>query len=95
MSTYAVVQDGTATNVVLAEQDVATELGLVGPLDGLSPHPGIGWTWDGTAWTAPAVAVKPPSTELATDLTMASNWGLLTETQKGDLIAFILKQLGA
>ncbi len=61
MSTYAVVESGIATNMVVAEQEVATELGLIGPLDNLSPRPGVGWSYDATTdtWSAPT---PPPLT---------------------------------
>lgn len=59
MSTYALVENGVATNILVAEPAVATELGLVGPLDSLSPRPGVGWSYDASTqvWSAP---VPPP-----------------------------------
>ena len=45
----------TIVNLVLAEADVATKLGLYGPVTTLDPVPGPGWTTTATRknWTPP------------------------------------------
>lgn len=61
MSLFAELVEGVAMNIVIAEEDFAADLGLVGPLDGLDPQPGIGWSYDASTatWTAPT---PPPLT---------------------------------
>lgn len=60
MSTYADMENTTCMNVIVAEPTLVAVWPtmfpghtLVGPIDALSPMPGIGWTYDGTTWTPP------------------------------------------
>ena len=52
MPNYAIVTDGTVTNVVVADPSAA-QPGWAA-IDGTTPTPGIGWAYDGTTWTPPA-----------------------------------------
>ena len=67
MATYAVVYDGLVVNTIVADtQEIATEIagdgkGAIEILTGPN-QPGIGWTWDGFAFTSPEpIKVVPPS----------------------------------
>lgn len=92
MPNYAQLDSDTVTNVVVAEADYAAEQGWVEvPAD---QPVGIGWTYDGTNWTAPPLPAATQS-PLASDLTAAANWGSLTATQQGAIITDILRHLGA
>jgi len=56
MGSYAVVNDGTVINVIIAEsQEIAEEVtGLTCVEYENSPAaPGIGWSYDGATFTAP------------------------------------------
>lgn len=58
MGIYAEVQNSTITNTVVCDAAFASEHSLT-EIDNLTPQPGIGWTTDGTTWTAPT---DPPPT---------------------------------
>lgn len=50
---YAVVEDGVVTNVVVVHNpEHATDQGWIS-IEGVDPVPDIGWSYDGTTWTAP------------------------------------------
>ena len=56
MANYAVIKDGIVTNVIVAEsQEIAESVtGLTCVEFQLEPGaPGIGWSYDGTVFTAP------------------------------------------
>lgn len=61
MPDYADVDDqGVCVNVIVADESFRPLFAqafpdhrMIGPLDDLDPIPGIGWTFDGTNWTAP------------------------------------------
>lgn len=62
MSHYAEITDGTVTNVAVCDDPTfAQQMGWVGPIDTIDPQPGVGWSYDGTTWTAPA----PPPPDYA------------------------------
>lgn len=48
MARYAVIEDGRVINAVEADEAFAAEQGWVG----LTGHAGIGWLWDGEAFSA-------------------------------------------
>ena len=54
--TYAIIENGTVVNAVLAEPDFAAEQGWIE----LPPGAGIGWSYDGKAFAPPVPPVKPP-----------------------------------
>lgn len=67
MNTYAVVFNNVIENVIVADtQELASEIagdgkGAIQILTGPN-QPGIGWTWDGFAFTSPEpIKVVPPS----------------------------------
>lgn len=72
--TFAVVEAGACVNVAVCDDpDFAATQGWIGPLDGLTPQPGIGWAFDGTNWTAPAPPAPDPQQEAqATVATLAA-----------------------
>jgi hypothetical protein len=51
---YAIIENGVVTNVVVAEADYAAEQGWIDA--GIA---GIGWKYDGTAFTAPDPVPEP------------------------------------
>lgn len=51
---YAVVEDGTVTNVIVATADFAASIPGTVRIDHLAPRPGLGWTFAHRRWTAPA-----------------------------------------
>lgn len=60
MSIYAVVgADGIVSNMVVAEEAMNID-GLWVCVDGLSPAPGPGWRYDGSAFTPPPAPPPPP-----------------------------------
>lgn len=60
MSHYAEITDGKVTNVAVCDDpSFAEQMGWIGPIDTLTPEPGIGWSYDGTTWTPPT---SPPPT---------------------------------
>ena len=54
--TYAIIEAGVVVNAVLAEPAYAAEHGWVE----LPPGAGIGWLYDGEAFSPPVPPVKPP-----------------------------------
>jgi hypothetical protein len=63
MAEYALVENGVCTNVVIADaQWVSEQTGTWIDISG-NPGVGIGWSWDGSTWTAPAVVVPAPSSD--------------------------------
>lgn len=64
MADYAVISNGVCVTVIVADADFAAAHfpGAI-DIDTVSPRPGIGWSYDGTTWTAPAPPAPPaPST---------------------------------
>lgn len=60
MAHYAEIVNGVVANIAVCDDPAfAQAQGWVGPIDTITPHPGIGWTYDGTNWTAPTP--PPPS----------------------------------
>ena len=55
MATYAVILDNTVTNVIVADTQADAELATNSTcVEYTDSNPaGIGWTWDGTTFTAP------------------------------------------
>ena len=55
MATYAVISGDTVTNVIVADTQADAELatGATCVEYTNSNRAGIGWTWDGTTFTAP------------------------------------------
>jgi len=89
MGLFAILDNGatgTVTNVAVADQAHATAMGWVGPLDSLSPQPGIGWSYNGATWTAPT---PPPPTAAETALvtlqTMLAQQGALQTQLEADI----------
>jgi hypothetical protein len=67
MGVYAVVDDGTVTNIVVCDDtDHADEMGWV-DVDDLDQWPAIGWTFDGEIWTAPSDENPPPPLTVQVD----------------------------
>ena len=61
MATYAVISGDTVTNVIVADTQADAEL-VTGAtcVEYTDSNPaGIGWTWDGTTFTAPVVPEVP------------------------------------
>lgn len=55
----AIVENGVITNIILADSwPDAIEV------TGLAPRPSIGWTYDGTTFTAPPAPPAPPAIEV-------------------------------
>lgn len=50
---YAVVEDATITNVVVATADFARALPGAVRIDQLNPRPGVGWRFTNRRWTPP------------------------------------------
>jgi hypothetical protein len=48
---YATVTNGVCTEIT--DYDTPPS-GLVGPLEGITPQPEVGWAYDGTTWTPSA-----------------------------------------
>ena len=60
MSHYAEITNGKVTNVsVCDDPSFAEQMGWIGPIDTVTPEPGVGWSYDGTTWTPPT---PPPPT---------------------------------
>jgi hypothetical protein len=61
MMRYLEVNDGLVTGgpYLCDDDEFVTEIGWVGPIDGMTPEPGVGWSYDGTTWTPP-----PPEAEV-------------------------------
>ena len=57
MATYAVILDNTVTNVIVADTQADAELATGATcVEYTDSNPaGIGWTWDGTTFTAPVI----------------------------------------
>lgn len=55
---YAILSGDTVTNVIVAEAEFAASIGAVECPEGV----GIGWTYDGTTWAAPAPVPTPVPT---------------------------------
>ena len=55
---YAILTNGRVTNVIVADPEVAATIGAVECPEGV----GIGWTYDGTTWAAPAPEPIPVPT---------------------------------
>jgi len=51
---YAIIESGQVANMIVADAEFAASVGAVACTDDV----GIGWTYDGTNWAAPAP--KPP-----------------------------------
>ena len=64
MSTYAEVTNNTITNIVECDATFAAAQGLVP----LPSGAGIGWTTDGTTWTAPPPPPPTPQQTAASNL---------------------------
>jgi hypothetical protein len=68
MATYAVVYDGFVVNTIVADtQEIATQVagdgkGAIEILEGPN-NPGIGWAWDGFAFTSPEPIIVVPPTQ--------------------------------
>ena len=61
MSEYALVENGICTNAIIADADfIATQPGTWVDIT-TEAGVGIGWTWDGTTWTAPEVVIVSPT----------------------------------
>lgn len=59
MTTYAVITDGTVTNIALSDDpDWAAGQGWI-DVEGMDPRPAIGWTFDGDTWTPHALTGPP------------------------------------
>ncbi len=57
MANYALIENGTVVNVIVADsQEVANMFGTAVEYTEANPA-GIGWTYDGTSFTAPVVEV--------------------------------------
>lgn len=61
MATYADVYQGECVNIILANEDFRPAFEesfpdheMVGPLDGMDPQPGIGWSYHDGDWRPPA-----------------------------------------
>jgi hypothetical protein len=54
--TYAIIESGVVVNAVLAEPDYAASQGWIE----LPAGAGIGWAYDGEAFTPPVIPPKPP-----------------------------------
>lgn len=52
---YAVIENGVVANIIVADADFAATIGAVE----LSEYADIGWTYDGTTWTAPTPPAPP------------------------------------
>lgn len=52
---YAIIENGVVANAIVADAEFAASIGAVE----LPEHAGIGWTYDGTTWTAPVPAPAP------------------------------------
>ena len=51
---YAEVTNGLCTNAVVCEDTAfAQSMGWIGPIDGLDPTPGSGWTYNNGEWEPP------------------------------------------
>jgi len=62
MATYAIVIDGVCVNIAGCEDPgFAADQGWVGPIDALSPVPGVGWSYANSTWTAPVVTPPTPT----------------------------------
>jgi len=59
VSGYAVIEDGVVTNMALAEEDFAAEMGWVLPTEGVT----IGWLYEDGVFSPPP-APAPPSREV-------------------------------
>jgi hypothetical protein len=69
MSHYAAIIEGIVANVAVCDDpDFAKEQGWIGPIDTLDPQPGVGWSYDGTNWTAPSPPPLAPQQEAAQEL---------------------------
>jgi hypothetical protein len=65
MASYAVIKDGIVNNVIIAEsQEIAESVtGLTCVEIQQEPGaPGIGWSYDGTSFTAPVIEVPEEET---------------------------------
>ena len=52
---YALIENGVVVNVIVADADFAATIGAVE----LPEYAGIGWSYDGTTWTAPTPPAPP------------------------------------
>ena len=58
---FAIIQNGTVANVIVADQGfINVHCPGAVRIDTLTPVPGIGWTYDGTVFTAPPAPPLPP-----------------------------------
>ena len=75
MSIYAVVgADGIVSNMVVAEEAMNID-GLWVCVDGLSPAPGIGWSYDGSAFAPPPAPPAPaPQPPIITKIAMITRF---------------------
>lgn len=95
MADYAIINAaGLVTNVIVADPEfIAASFPGAVQIDGLSPVPGIGWSWANGAFTAPAPAAPSnpvfqkvdflalfTSTELQAIANYATNTGLSAAT---------------
>jgi len=67
MTIYADVFEGECVNIIVAEEDFRPAFEeafpdheMVGPLDDLSPYPGIGWSYVDGQWSPPPEAEPEP-----------------------------------
>jgi hypothetical protein len=80
MNTYALVQDGTVVNITLWDGSAEVDFGDGITAVAVDPSVQIGFTYDGTTFTAPASTVPIPSAQSMADeidnlvATIYSNW---------------------
>lgn len=101
---YAIIENGTVVNVVVADTDFAASQGWVECPD----NAGVGWSYDGTTWTAPVVPADPlqPArdtiatllsqqsalqTQLEADIASVANWDSLTAAERSAIMGRILQ----
>ena len=101
MSEYALIKNGTARNVIVADPDEAARQGqgydAVIRVDDRPDRPGPGWTYDATAGTfAAPPAQKPPSSPPRPDRLASARaaWAASSALTRTDALTAIAIALG-